>query len=95
MRVFQIVIIFLLGLELCFCDQVDCIKVQNSMRGYYTFCSSTNSFPLKISSTVVVLNDYIFTSSYSWKYWLRSINGQILILDDYCMTNNPSNGLRP
>jgi len=92
MKILQILLIAF-AIIVCSCDNVDCIEVQNSVRGYYTRCGSTHPFPLNVTTTVKLMQNYTFTSTYSWKFYLRDYKGQITAISN-CGVTNPSNGPR-
>jgi hypothetical protein len=92
MKILQILLIAA-ALVACSCDPVSCVEVQNSVRGYYTSCTTTHPWPLKVSTTIKLMQNYTFTSTYSWKFYLRDYKGQITTIDN-CGLNNPSNGPR-
>ena len=92
MKILQILLIAIV-LVACNCDPVDCVEVQNSVRGYYSSCTSTHPWPLKVMTTVKLMQNYTFTAAYSWKFYLRNYKGETTVINN-CGLTNPSNGPR-
>lgn len=69
------IILLFLFIATCYGDPVDCLGVSDSYFGKYTYCNSSQPFPIKLESNILITSQYTFQPNYSWNYYLRSYKG--------------------